>query len=169
MNIISVLLLTIWKSIQLFFPSSWFVQAAVVRLNLREPCKACPCHGIHLGHETNGQCMQGFYHLLPHQTLSLPKEREQGKVCLLTNSQLPRFFSDCLPCPSCSKLYLASGTLRGFPGGARGKESVCSAGNLRDEFYPWVGKVTGRKAWLSTLVFLPGEAYGQKRLAGYSP
>ena len=34
---------------------------------------------------------------------------------------------------------------------------------------PWVGKIPWRKAWQPTLVFLPGESYGQKSLEGYSP
>ena len=33
---------------------------------------------------------------------------------------------------------------------------------------PWMGKIAWRKAWHPTLVFLPGESHGQRRLAGYS-
>ena len=33
----------------------------------------------------------------------------------------------------------------------------------------WVGKIPWRRAWQPTLVFLPGESHGQRRLAGYSP
>jgi len=36
-------------------------------------------------------------------------------------------------------------------------------------FDPWVRKIPGRRAWQSTLVFLPGESLGQKCLAGYNP
>ena len=32
----------------------------------------------------------------------------------------------------------------------------------------WVGKIPWRRAWLPTLVFLPGEFHGQRSLAGYS-
>ena len=35
-------------------------------------------------------------------------------------------------------------------------------------FDPWVGKIPWRRAWQSTAVFLPGESYGQRRLADYS-
>ena len=38
----------------------------------------------------------------------------------------------------------------------------------RPQFDPWVRKIPWRK-WLSTPVFLPGEFYGQRSLAGYSP
>ena len=33
----------------------------------------------------------------------------------------------------------------------------------------WVGKIPWRRAWQPTPVFLPGESYGQRSLAGYSP
>ena len=35
-------------------------------------------------------------------------------------------------------------------------------------FNPWVGKISWRRKWLPTPVFLPGEFHGQKSLAGYS-
>jgi len=39
----------------------------------------------------------------------------------------------------------------------------------RPEFDPWVGKIPWRRACLPTPVFLPGESYRQRSLAGYSP
>ena len=36
-------------------------------------------------------------------------------------------------------------------------------------FNPWVGKISWRKEWQPTPVFLPGEFHGQRILAGYSP
>ena len=39
----------------------------------------------------------------------------------------------------------------------------------RPGFDPWIGKVPWRREWLPTPVFLPGEFYGQRHLAGYSP
>ena len=35
-------------------------------------------------------------------------------------------------------------------------------------FDPWVGKIPWRRKWQTTPVFLPGEARGQRSLAGYS-
>ena len=52
----------------------------------------------------------------------------------------------------------------GFPGGWDGKESACTPG-----FDPWVKKISGRKEWQSTPVFLPGKSNGQRSLVGYSP
>ena len=39
----------------------------------------------------------------------------------------------------------------------------------RPGFTPWVGKISWRREWLPTPVFLPGESHGQRTLAGYSP
>ena len=39
----------------------------------------------------------------------------------------------------------------------------------RPVFDPWVRKITWRRAWLPTPVFLPGEFHGQRSLADYSP
>ena len=33
----------------------------------------------------------------------------------------------------------------------------------------WIGKITWRRGWLPTPVFLPGEFHGQRKLTGYSP
>ena len=40
---------------------------------------------------------------------------------------------------------------------------------IRIGFNPWVRKITWRREWQPTPVFLPGEFHGQKTLAGYSP
>ena len=47
-----------------------------------------------------------------------------------------------------------------------GKESACQC--RRPGFNPWVRKITWRRKWQSTPVFLPGESYGQRNLVGYS-
>ena len=47
----------------------------------------------------------------------------------------------------------------GFPGGSDGKSGL----------HPWITKITWRREWLPTPVFLPGEFHGQRRLLGYSP
>ena len=39
----------------------------------------------------------------------------------------------------------------------------------RPGFDPWVGKIPWRREWLPSPIFLPGEFYGQRSLAGYSP
>ena len=55
----------------------------------------------------------------------------------------------------------------GFPDGSDSKESPATQET-------WVqslgrGKIPWRRAWLPTLVFLPGESYGQRSLMGCSP
>ena len=39
---------------------------------------------------------------------------------------------------------------------------------MKPEFDPWVRKITWRRIWQPTPVFLPGEFYGQSNLVGYS-
>ena len=39
----------------------------------------------------------------------------------------------------------------------------------RQEFDPGVRKMSWRRAWQPTLVFLPGESHGLRSLMGYSP
>ena len=39
----------------------------------------------------------------------------------------------------------------------------------RRGFSLWVGKIPWRREWQPTPVFLPGESYGQRSVAGYSP
>ena len=47
------------------------------------------------------------------------------------------------------------------------KESACQC--RRFGFDPWVGKISWRRKWQPTWVFLPGKFHGQRSLAGYSP
>ena len=54
----------------------------------------------------------------------------------------------------------------GFPGGSDGKEPACNVG---DPGSIWVGKISWRREWLPTPVFLPGESCEQRSLTGYSP
>ena len=58
----------------------------------------------------------------------------------------------------------------GFPDGASGKELTYQRRrHKRAGFDPWVWKIPWRRAIQPTPVFLPGESYGQRSLAGYSP
>ena len=47
------------------------------------------------------------------------------------------------------------------------KESACQS--RRCEFDPWVIKISWRRKWQSTSVFLPRKSHGQRSLVGYSP
>ena len=58
----------------------------------------------------------------------------------------------------------------GLPRWARGKEPACQCRRHKEyRFDPWVRKISWRRKWQSTPVFLPGESHGQRNLAGYSP
>ena len=56
----------------------------------------------------------------------------------------------------------------GFPGGSSGKNKICPQCG-RPRFDPWVGKISQRRKWQSTPVFLPGESDEQRSLEGLSP
>ena len=60
-----------------------------------------------------------------------------------------------------SKLFL--GLLKWLSG----KEYICQC--RRRRFEPWVSKISWRREWQPTTVFLPGKSHGQRSLAGYSP
>ena len=58
----------------------------------------------------------------------------------------------------------------GLPRWLNGKESTCHCRrHQRLEFNPWVGKITWRRKWQATPVFLLGKSPGQKSPKGYSP
>ena len=54
-----------------------------------------------------------------------------------------------------------------FPGGSDGKASAYNAGD--PGFNPQVGKISWRRKWQPTPVFLPGKSHGRRNLVGYSP
>ena len=49
------------------------------------------------------------------------------------------------------------------------KNPPYGTGDMRCGFDPWVGKIPWRRVLQTTLVFLPGEFYRQRNLAGYRP
>ena len=57
--------------------------------------------------------------------------------------------------------------LLGFSVSSDYKESACNAGDTAS--IPGWGKISCRREWLPTPVFLPGESHGQGSLVGYSP
>ena len=60
-------------------------------------------------------------------------------------------------------------TNRGFPGGASGKEPTYQWRRLkRQGFDPWVRKISWRRAWQTTPVFLSRESHVQRSLVGYT-
>ena len=55
----------------------------------------------------------------------------------------------------------------GFPGGTTGKKPICQRRRHKGyRFDPWIGKISWRRAWQPTPVFLPGKSHGQRSLAG---
>ena len=65
----------------------------------------------------------------------------------------------------CSNLISAN-YLTELPWWLSGKEPTCQF--RRHGFQPWVRKISRRKKWQPTPVFLPGKSQGQRRLASYN-
>jgi len=58
----------------------------------------------------------------------------------------------------------------GLPWCLSDKELACQYRRLRrHDFNPWVGKISWRRKWQPTPVFLSGKSHAQRSLAGYSP
>ena len=58
----------------------------------------------------------------------------------------------------------------GLPRWLSGTESACRCRRYRrGGFSPWVGKISWRRKWQSTAVFLAGEFHAQRSLVGCSP
>ena len=74
------------------------------------------------------------------------------------------FGSEIIIGDSCRELWC----LTGFPGVSGGLSWWLLHCRIPG-FDPWVGKIPWRREQLPTPVFWPGEFYGQRILAGYSP
>ena len=97
-----------------------------------------------------------YYELYAHK-FNNSSEMDQ----LLKSHNLPKFTQE-------EKLFNSPLlTKEGFPGGSVVKNSPANAGDMG--FDLWVGTIPWRRKWQPTPVLLPGEFYGQKSLAGYSP
>ena len=61
-------------------------------------------------------------------------------------------------------------SIRGFRGGASGKEFTCQRKRYqRSRFDPWVRTIPWSREWQPTPACLPGKFHGQRSAAGYSP
>ena len=49
------------------------------------------------------------------------------------------------------------------------KNPLASVEMEETKFGPWVGKISWRRKWQSTPVFLPEKSHRQRSLVGYSP
>ena len=87
---------------------------------------------------------------------TLVKKTDHRCMGLLLNSQL--YSIDSFVCPYTS--------IR-LPWWLSGKKSACQCRRLG--FNPWVRKVSWRRKWQPTTVFLPGRSHGQRGLGAYSP
>ena len=77
----------------------------------------------------------------------------------------------CQALAKCPTYFIVSiHPIRGFPGGASGKEPACQCRrHRRHGLHPRVGMIPWRRKCQPTPVFLPGESNGQRSLSGCSP
>ena len=83
-------------------------------------------------------------------------------ICFLATSDLSLLVCPCALWSSYTALF------KGFPVGASGKESAFQWCR-RHGFNLWIGKISWRRKWKPSPVFLPRESHGKRSLAGYSP
>ena len=87
----------------------------------------------------------------------LPKTRDLPACAIWLT-----FFCTSLKAAACQEnhpLFPPGTILWDFPGGATGKEHVCQCRwGKRGGFNLWVRKITWRRAWQPTPVFLPGKS-----------
>ena len=101
--------------------------------------------------------------VLPSREVERPKSldlwTEESSEQYLKRHFLGVWVSYCYPPPESH-----------FPNGASGKEPACQCRrHKRHRFSPWIGKISWRREWQPTPVFLLGKSHGQRTLAGYSP
>ena len=79
-----------------------------------------------------------------------------------------RWFKVYRRCAECMCKCFA--ILWGFPRVTSGKEPACKfRRHKKCRFDPWVGKISWKRAWQPTPVFMPGESHGGRSLVGYTP
>ena len=94
-------------------------------------------------------------------------------VCPSTDEQIKIRYTDTMEYYSAIKkngIMPFAATQADLPGGASGNGLTYQCKRWkRCRFDPWVRKITWRRKWQPTPVFLPGESYGQWSLVGYGP
>ena len=86
-------------------------------------------------------------------------------VCVYT------YIHTCICCESnWIRIYQWIYMCMGLPKWFSGKESAWQCKRYwRHEFDPWVGKISWRRMWQSTLIFLLDKSHGQRSMVDHSP
>ena len=109
-------------------------------------------------------CIRFLSPVLPMSPDMLQSSRHQGSRTIV-HLKVDAFRHRRLP-----PTHVSRGPVFVSNGGARGKEPSCQCKqHRRRRFYPWVGKISQRRSWQPTPVFLPGEFQWWRNLVGYSP
>ena len=135
-----------------FFPntlSAFFISLNFSKLYLLFPLHPCIClpGNILIGFLTFWQMIEGFRQ---------NSGREAACGFHIKDSWIP-----------CLIILAGLYALGGLPWWLSGKEPSCQC--RRPGFNPWVRKVSCRRKWQPTPVFLPGKSHGQRILEGSGP
>ena len=114
--------------------------------------------GRELTWQTGNGCVNSKLLNQARDCYQLPKRKAQRKSYQLLNSLSSVF------------LWPGAFVIIGLPSWLSGKESAYQfRRHKRCGFNPWVGKISWRRKWQPTSVFLPRKSHGQRSLEGYSP
>ena len=97
----------------------------------------------------------------------IPGTEEPSGLPSMGSHRVPHGWSDLAEAAAAAAINKSTAITEGLPRWLSGKESACQC--RRCKFDPWVGKISWRRKWLPTPVFLPAEFYGWRSLAGYNP
>ena len=116
------------------------------------------------GFESRGTLVQIVDKLVNFLALSFHPLREKlnpRSACLLSNN------TDCVLCKTFNETLLQYGWAS--PVAQQQRIHLQCRRQWYPWFHPWIGKISWRKKWQSTPVFLLGKSHGPKSLAAYSP
>ena len=125
-----------------------------------------------LGSQTKQRGQELFFVFLELSTLYSVSlgGRDLTSQFTSTSPASPRVASEFWGAVGSRNSLCPSTRVDGFPKCCSGIESACQCRRHRRQgFDPWVRKITWRRKWQRTPVFLPGKSHGPRRQAGYSP
>jgi len=109
-----------------------------------------------------GLCFECWFYVGQNSGNACWSESEKNMKEEVRHENLERILNCPSPGTSIGTLF---NQIQGLPWWLRWERSRLQCRRLR--FDPWVGKISWRRQWPPTPVFLPGESHRQRSLAGY--